>query len=131
MLDSFQLLPFDRETAVRHSRISRELRASGNRIGANDLWIAAVSLANELPLVTRNVVEFQRVPGYGSVNTDAGRRSAPITRALALGDRRGLTARDFVLSPQIQPGRRFRLRGSCGRAGLVLARTFGPKSPAT
>ena len=63
MLDSFQLLPFDRETAVRYSRISLEFRASGNRIGANDLWIAAVSLANELPLVTRTVVEFQRVPG--------------------------------------------------------------------
>ena len=32
-------------------------------IGTNDLWIAATAVVFDLPLVSRNVVEFRRVPG--------------------------------------------------------------------
>lgn len=32
-------------------------------IGANDLWIAATALANEVAVVTRNDREFSRVEG--------------------------------------------------------------------
>lgn len=32
-------------------------------IGANDLLIASITLANDLILVTHNVSEFSRVPG--------------------------------------------------------------------
>lgn len=39
------------------------LRDNGNLIGANDLWIAATGLAYEMPVVTRNVEHFKRVPG--------------------------------------------------------------------
>jgi predicted nucleic acid-binding protein len=31
-------------------------------IGANDLWIAATGLAYRLPIVTRNVEHYRRVP---------------------------------------------------------------------
>jgi tRNA(fMet)-specific endonuclease VapC len=40
-----------------------ELRRGGRFIGANDLMIAAIALANDLTLVARNVAEFERVPG--------------------------------------------------------------------
>jgi predicted nucleic acid-binding protein len=36
---------------------------NGLLIGANDLWIAATALAFGKPVVTRNLREFQRVPG--------------------------------------------------------------------
>lgn len=32
-------------------------------IGTNDLWIAATARAHELPVVTRNLREYGRVPG--------------------------------------------------------------------
>lgn len=41
----------------------RFLRSKGERIGANDLWIASIALAYDLPVLTRNIIEFSRVPG--------------------------------------------------------------------
>jgi len=43
--------------------ISRGLRKKGDRIGDNDLWIAATALEAGLPLVTRHSTHFQRIPG--------------------------------------------------------------------
>jgi predicted nucleic acid-binding protein len=62
MVDSFDLLPFDRTVAECYSSLSRDLRIKGTRIGSNDLWIAATALVAGLPLVTRNLRELQRVP---------------------------------------------------------------------
>ncbi len=39
-----------------------ELRRSRIRIGAMDLRIAAIAIANQMTLLTRNTVDFQRVP---------------------------------------------------------------------
>lgn len=63
VVESFELIPIDQRIAVRYACIARELRAAGSLIGANDLWIAATALANELPIVTANQAHFQRVPG--------------------------------------------------------------------
>ena len=63
MIDSFEILSCTRQVAEIYSRISRDLRKKGLRIGGNDLWIAAHSLAHSMPLVTRNTGEFTRVPG--------------------------------------------------------------------
>ena len=41
----------------------RHLRRNGQLIGANDLWIAATALAYRMPIVTRNVGHYRRVPG--------------------------------------------------------------------
>jgi len=51
-------LPFDDTAAT----IFDQLRAQKIRIGANDLAIAAIALSVSGVLVTRNIVDFQRVP---------------------------------------------------------------------
>lgn len=52
-------LPFDNAAAT----IFDQLRAQKLRIGTNDLAIAAITLAVNGILVTRNTVDFQRIPG--------------------------------------------------------------------
>ena len=57
------LLPIDEETALTYARITRALRAAGELIGTNDLWIAATTVRHDVRLVTANVAEFRRVNG--------------------------------------------------------------------
>lgn len=52
------MLPFDETGAA----IFDDLRARKIRIGTNDLAIAAITLSVNGILVTRNAVDFQRVP---------------------------------------------------------------------
>ena len=58
-----EIAPLGQEAAVAWSRSVRYLRQQGQLIGVNDLWIAAVGIANNLPVLTRNRREFDRVPG--------------------------------------------------------------------
>ena len=56
----------DAETVVpAYVEICRQLQDKGfyRHIGQNDLWIAAVSLAYDKPLVTRNCRHFDRIDG--------------------------------------------------------------------
>lgn len=46
-----------------YGELYRYLRQRGSLIGTNDLWIAATALVYGMPLVTRNVEHFERVPG--------------------------------------------------------------------
>ena len=62
VVGAFELCPITVEVAEIYSRITRELRADGRLIGANDLWIAATALHLSRPLVTRNLDHFVRVP---------------------------------------------------------------------
>jgi len=57
------LLSDDEETALVYRRVFRDLKARGFLIGANDLWIAASAVRHSMPLVSRNVHEFERVEG--------------------------------------------------------------------
>ena len=52
-------LPFDEAAAA----IFDQLRTQKLRLGTNDLAIAAITLAVRGILVTRNTVDFQRIPG--------------------------------------------------------------------
>ena len=58
----FVSLPFDDLAAEHYGRIRAPLSSAGNSIGANDLMIAAIAVANGLTVVTHNVREFRRVP---------------------------------------------------------------------
>jgi tRNA(fMet)-specific endonuclease VapC len=62
LVKRFVVLAPDVDTAWRYGQIYRFLKANGLLIGTNDLWIAATALTHDLPLVTRNIDEFRRVP---------------------------------------------------------------------
>lgn len=53
---------FDDAAAENYGQIRVALERAGTPIGANDLLIAAIALANQLVLVTHNTAEFYRVP---------------------------------------------------------------------
>jgi tRNA(fMet)-specific endonuclease VapC len=59
----FSSLPFDDSSAAEYGEIRAHLIRVGLPIGPNDLMIASIARANQLILVTHNVVEFSRVPG--------------------------------------------------------------------
>jgi tRNA(fMet)-specific endonuclease VapC len=61
-LGPFFVLPSTPDVCWQYGRAFRHLRDNGTLIGSNDLWIAATALANDMPVVTRNVVDFRRVP---------------------------------------------------------------------
>jgi len=54
------LLHGDGDTAVIYAGIRRDLERQGSMIPQNDIWIAAVSLQANLPLVTRDQ-HFRRI----------------------------------------------------------------------
>lgn len=62
-LKRFSIVSFDYRGAQHYGRIRSMLEKAGTPIGHNDYLIAATALANEYPLLTRNVREFARVPG--------------------------------------------------------------------
>jgi tRNA(fMet)-specific endonuclease VapC len=62
-LDQFASLPFDDLAAQAFGNIQAQLEARGTPIGAYDLQIAAIALANDLTLITHNTREFNRVDG--------------------------------------------------------------------
>lgn len=58
-----QVLAFDEQACRIYGQIRAALERQGLVIGPLDLFIAAHALTLEVPLVTRNVSEFSRVPG--------------------------------------------------------------------
>ena len=62
-LAPFYLLPATPEVSWHYGRAYRHLQDNGNLIGSNDLWIAATGLAYHMPVVTKDVEHFRRVPG--------------------------------------------------------------------
>ncbi|MFV2143110.1 type II toxin-antitoxin system VapC family toxin [Isoptericola sp. G70] len=49
-----ELLPVDATAASHWARLRVRLAEAGRRINVNDLWIASIALANELPVVTQD-----------------------------------------------------------------------------
>ncbi len=58
-LTLLRVLPFDEATAATFSR----LKATVKQVGTQDLKIAAIVLSVNGILVTRNLIDFRRVPG--------------------------------------------------------------------
>jgi predicted nucleic acid-binding protein len=55
-------LPLNDPIAERFARMRAALRRQGQFIPDTDLLIAATALAEELPLITRNIRHFERIP---------------------------------------------------------------------
>lgn len=53
-LSTMTVLPATSEAAHAWARLRVHLREKGARMEANDLWIAAIAAANELPVVTQD-----------------------------------------------------------------------------
>ncbi|WP_402371580.1 type II toxin-antitoxin system VapC family toxin [Isoptericola rhizosphaerae] len=49
-----ELLPVDATAASHWARLRVRLAEAGRRINVNDLWIASIALANELPVVAQD-----------------------------------------------------------------------------
>lgn len=49
-----EFLPVDATAASHWARLRVRLAEAGRRINVNDLWIASIALANELPVITQD-----------------------------------------------------------------------------
>ncbi len=58
-LHKFEILPFDEEAAEHFHRLRKEHPRSGTM----DLKIAAICLAHDATLLTRNLADFDKIPG--------------------------------------------------------------------
>ena len=57
--EQYKTLPFDEPAAMRFD----ELRKFGVRIGTMDLRIASIAMSHDFTILTRNSVDFEKVPG--------------------------------------------------------------------
>jgi tRNA(fMet)-specific endonuclease VapC len=58
-----EIVPFDDAAAGEAAAAYRELSRAGRVIGRADLYIAGICLATGATLLTRNVREYERIPG--------------------------------------------------------------------
>ena len=61
-LTAVQVTDMNAEVGRHYGWLRTHLAAAGQMIGPNDLWIAAHALSLELPLISHNLREFERVP---------------------------------------------------------------------
>jgi predicted nucleic acid-binding protein len=56
------ILILDKEAAEQAAELCRELERKGEYIGMGDCLIAGIALTHNVPLITRNLKHFERVP---------------------------------------------------------------------
>jgi len=61
-LDSLVVLPFDQAASLKAATILNYLKRNGTLIGLKDTLIAAVAIMNNVPLLTRNLKHFEKIP---------------------------------------------------------------------
>jgi len=65
-------LPFDEVAAVHYARIVAERMKAGRPTSVEDAQIAAIALANDMVLATRNTADFAQIEGLDLVNPWVG-----------------------------------------------------------
>lgn len=63
LIEGITILSFDKEVSVKSAEIYHILRKKNQMIEYRDIFIAATSIVNELPLFTLNKKHFSRVAG--------------------------------------------------------------------
>ena len=61
VLESFEFIPFDSHAASIYSDLKSRLEKAGRPASEMDMQIAAVAIANNLILVTRNISDFKDI----------------------------------------------------------------------
>jgi tRNA(fMet)-specific endonuclease VapC len=64
------ILPLDVIEAALAGKIYTQLKSKGQLIGTHDILIAAVCLANDLPLYTKNVIHFSKIKDIQILTTE-------------------------------------------------------------
>ena len=64
------ILPIDVIEAALAGKIYTQLKSKGQLIGTHDILIAAVCLANGLPLYTKNVIHFSKIKDIQILTTE-------------------------------------------------------------
>lgn len=72
LLRAVSVLPLDAPADDHYAEIRAGLERSGTPIGSHDLFIAAHARSRGMTLLTRNLREFQRVPGLAVEDWPAG-----------------------------------------------------------
>ncbi len=62
ILKSCRVLDIDRITSTHYAQIRSALRSAGFPIPRNDIWIAALAIQHEMPLISRDA-HFDAIPG--------------------------------------------------------------------
>jgi len=62
VLPFVKALPIDQRIAERAARLHADLIAAGKDIGVKDAFIGATRVVNSMPILTRNVRHFRRIP---------------------------------------------------------------------
>ena len=63
VMQRFESIPLNYASARQAGVLRQSLEKGGVPIGPYDLLIAGIALANHLTVITRNIREFERVPG--------------------------------------------------------------------
>lgn len=63
LLQKVKVLPFDKKVVKLAVKINKQLKQKRKQIDLADLFIAATSLANNLPFATLNRKHFERIDG--------------------------------------------------------------------
>lgn len=63
LLRHVTVIPFDEAAAKKAASLHHALTSKGQDIGIKDAFIAAMCEVHKLPLLTRNVRHFSRIPG--------------------------------------------------------------------
>lgn len=67
-VENFEVMDFDKNSALAYADIRVELESTGKIIGSNDLLIAAHAKGSDAVLVTNNTKEFEKVNGLSIEN---------------------------------------------------------------
>ena len=70
LIRDLTILPLDVIEAAIAGKIYTQLKLKGQLIGTHDILIAAICLANDLPIYTKNVIHFSKIEDIKILSTE-------------------------------------------------------------
>jgi tRNA(fMet)-specific endonuclease VapC len=67
ILARIEVLPFEKRHSELAGKIYSDMLKKGSPISLSDLFIGSIALSSGIPVVTRNVKDFKRVPGLSVI----------------------------------------------------------------